>query len=154
MVFDQLLFMDGPACPVVRCRNEVVHRCLVLQHHQGHDVATLRQVGRRVQFVGTSSFQTDFVKQGPRDSRGRSLRDFDLQTRLFKYPCSYLIYSESFDQLPVAVKDRVYRRLWEILNGKDRSKAFAQLKKSDGQAILEILKETKTDLPKSWKGTT
>ncbi len=64
---------------------------------------------------GTSSFASDFAERGPRDSKGRSLRDFDLNTRLFKYPCSYLIYSRAFDSLPVEVKDHVYRRLWEIL---------------------------------------
>ena len=100
---------------------------------------------------GTSSFRRDFSKQGPRDDRGRSLRDFDLRTRLFKYPCSYLIYSQSFDALPVAVKDQVYRRLWEILNGKDQGKTFETLSESDGQAILEILKETKSEMPEYWE---
>ena len=41
-----------------------------------------------------------------------ALREFDLKQRLFKYPCSYLIYTESFDALPPSVKERIYRRLW------------------------------------------
>jgi hypothetical protein len=45
---------------------------------------------------GTTAFAKDFAARGPRDSRGRSLRDFDLQRRMFQYPCSYLIYSEAF----------------------------------------------------------
>ena len=49
---------------------------------------------------GTSSFAADFAKRGPRDPKGRSLRDLDLNTRLFRYPCSYLIYSRAFDSLP------------------------------------------------------
>ena len=49
---------------------------------------------------GTSSFASDFANRGPRDSKGRSLRDLDLHTRLFRYPCSYLIYSRAFDSLP------------------------------------------------------
>ena len=62
---------------------------------------------------GTSSFASDFAARGPRDSKGRSLRDFDLKTRLFRYPCSYLIYSRAFDSLPDEVKDHIYERLWE-----------------------------------------
>lgn len=50
---------------------------------------------------GTSSFAADFARRGPRDGRGRSLRDFDLQRRLFQYPCSYLIYSPYSENRPV-----------------------------------------------------
>ena len=72
---------------------------------------------------GTTSFAHDFSARGPRDRQGRSVRDFDLKTRLFQYPCSYLIYSRAFDALPAPVKDHVYRRLWEVLSGKDMSEA-------------------------------
>jgi len=94
---------------------------------------------------GTSSFAAEFSSQGPRDSRGRSLRDFDLQTRLFRYPLSYLIYSKSFDALPAGVKTYVYRRLREVLNGEDKSSDFAHLTAGDRSAILEILRATKPD---------
>ena len=52
------------------------------------------------QVVGTSRFADEFAALGPRDKRGRSLREFDLTTRMFKYPCSYLVYSSSFATLP------------------------------------------------------
>jgi hypothetical protein len=94
---------------------------------------------------GTSSFAADFARRGPRDSQGRSLRDFDLKTRLFRYPLSYLIYSTSFDEMPDDVKTYVFRRLREILTGKDQSPDFAHLSSSDRKAILEILQETKPD---------
>jgi hypothetical protein len=97
---------------------------------------------------GTSNFAAEFASQGPRDSRGRSLRDFDLQTRLFRYPLSYLIYSKSFDALPAGVKTYVYRRLREILTGEDKSKDFAYLSATDRTAILEILRATKPDFPR------
>ena len=100
---------------------------------------------------GTSRFAADFVVQGPRDARGRSLRDFDLEHRLFKYPCSYLIYSASFKALPVQVKDYVLRRLWEILNGRDPSREFPHLTAADRKSILEILPTTKPDLPDYWR---
>ena len=92
---------------------------------------------------GTSSFAADFAARGPRDSKGRSLRDFDLKTRLFRYPCSYLIYSRAFDSLPGEVKEHVYRRLWEILDGRGTGKDDPQLAAEDREAILEILRETK-----------
>jgi hypothetical protein len=87
----------------------------------------------RAPVQGTSNFAAEFASEGPRDSHGRSLRDFDLKTRLFRYPLSYLIYSKSFDALPKEVKAYVYRRLREILAGTDRAE------------ILEILRETKAD---------
>ncbi|HEX4998756.1 MAG TPA: hypothetical protein VFY29_11045 [Terriglobia bacterium] len=92
---------------------------------------------------GVSGFAEEFSREGPRDSRGRSLRDLDLKTRLLRYPLSYLIYSESFDAMPDPVRDYVLRRLREILDGKDQSADFASLTADDRQAILEILKETK-----------
>ena len=66
---------------------------------------------------GTTSFATDFATRDPRDKRGRSLRDFDLSTRLFKYPCSYLVYSPAFDALPTEVKAYVSKRMEEDRHG-------------------------------------
>jgi hypothetical protein len=99
---------------------------------------------------GTSSFANDFVQQGPRDKSNRSLRDLDLETRLFKYPCSYLIQSEVFEALPAEARDHVLRRLWEILNGQDRGNDYVHLSTTDRQAILEILRDTKKNLPGYW----
>ncbi len=94
---------------------------------------------------GTSGFAKAFAGQGPRDHTGRSLLELDLTQRLFRYPCSYLIYSASFDALPSVVKDYVYRRLWEVLSDEDTSDAFAHLSRSNRTAIMEILLETKPD---------
>ncbi len=100
---------------------------------------------------GTSTFAADFVKRGPRDGRGRSLRDLDLEKRLFRYPCSYLIYSEAFDALPERMRDHVLRRLHEVLTGKDTSKDFAHLSPADRKAIREVLVATKPNLPAYWR---
>jgi len=94
---------------------------------------------------GTSNFAAEFSDRGPRDSRGRSLRDFDLKTRLFRYPLSYMIYSKAFDGLPDGVKAYVYRRLRAILSGEDKTPDFSHLTASDRTAILEILQQTKPD---------
>lgn len=96
---------------------------------------------------GVSTFTETFPQRGPRDSKGRSLRDFDLETRLFKYPLSYMIYTESFDAIPPRALDYIYRRLYEVLSGEDQSERFARLSAEDRQAILEILRETKPNLP-------
>jgi hypothetical protein len=100
---------------------------------------------------GNTNFAAVFAAQGPKDKKGRSLRDFDLQTRLFKYPCSYLIYSDAFDSLPAKVKADIYKRLWEILSGQDTKPDYKNLSPADRRAILEILADTKTDLPDYWK---
>ena len=103
---------------------------------------------------GVSTFTQTFPQRGPRDHQGRSLRDFDLQKRMFKYPLSYMIYSEAFDAMPGQVKDRVYRRLYDVLSGRDQSEKFKRLSAGDRQAVLEILRETKPGLPAYFKTDT
>jgi hypothetical protein len=97
-----------------------------------------------------SAFAREFAARGPRDSKGRSLRDFDLVTRIFRYPCSYLIYSDAFDALPEPAKSYVYHRLLQVLSGEDTDPDFDSLSAQDRQAILEILRETKPGLPQEW----
>jgi hypothetical protein len=100
--------------------------------------------------AGVSTFTKTFPERGPRDSQGRSLRDLDLHTRLFRYPLSYMIYSAAFDALPDPVRDRVYRRIYDVLSGKDQSAAYKLLSPADRRAILEIVRATKTNLPPYW----
>ncbi len=97
--------------------------------------------------AGTSPFRAEFEAIGPRDAHGRSLRELDLERRLFRYPCSFLIYSDSFDALPGKAKELLYRRLWEVLSGQDQSPAYAALTTADRRAVLEILAATKPSLP-------
>mgnify|MGYP001172255195 FL=1 len=95
--------------------------------------------------VGTSGFRSEFESRGPWDGEGRSLRDMDLTRRLFRYPMSFLIYSEGFDALAVEAKDRVFRRVWEVLAGVDRSGAFDHVSVMDRSAVLEILRDTQEE---------
>ncbi len=99
---------------------------------------------------GTSGFAEEFQARGPRDSRGRSLRDLDLQKRLLRYPCSYLIYSEAFSTLPAEVKSDVLAKLHDVLIGKNNSDEYQHLSPEDRQAILEILRDTLPGLPSGW----
>ncbi len=98
---------------------------------------------------GSSGFAKSFQARGPRDPQGRSLRNLDLRTRVFKYPLSFLVYSEGFDDLPTAATQYVYRRFDEILTGRDTSPAFSKLSPSDRVAILEILSATKPDFARA-----
>lgn len=100
---------------------------------------------------GSAAFVQQFEALGPKDTKGRSLRQFDLETRLFKFPCSYLIYSEAFDALPQKLREALYQRLWEILTGQDTGPAFARIPAENRRALIEILIETKKELPSYWK---
>ncbi|MGE0042241.1 MAG: hypothetical protein AB7H88_12050 [Vicinamibacterales bacterium] len=132
----------------------------------GHAEATRRQIGRIVEplvkallFVkeaplaapieGTSGFTADFQAKGKRDQQGRSLRDLDLHTRLFKYPLSYLIYSDGFNALPDLAREQIYRRLGEVLSGADQSPDFKHLSAADRGTILEILRDTKPEFARA-----
>ena len=96
---------------------------------------------------GGAGFEKVFTVQGPRDTKGRSLRELDLRRRLFRYPCSYMIYAPAFDGLPPRAKDAVYARMWEVLSGRDPSLRYKSLTLGDRQAIVEILRDTKQGLP-------
>ncbi|MEZ5304943.1 MAG: hypothetical protein R3F11_30485 [Verrucomicrobiales bacterium] len=97
------------------------------------------------------AFLEAFAAQGPRDPEGRSLRDFQLITRLFEYRCSYMIYSKSFDAIPAPLKDAVFHKLHAVLVSKDQSDDFAQISMKERRYILEILAATKPGLPDYFK---
>jgi hypothetical protein len=90
---------------------------------------------------GDSGFTADFAKRGPRDGKGRSLRAFDLKSRLFRYPLSYMVYSTAFDTLKPEIRDKLYRRLYDTLKTKG----------ADGADAIAILAATKPGLPDYWK---
>jgi hypothetical protein len=100
---------------------------------------------------GTSGFAEKFQARGPADSHGRSLRQLDLDRRLLKYPCSYMIYADAFDAMPALARDAVYRRLWRVLSGQEASKPYAQIPLADRRAVVDILRETKKGLPDYFK---
>jgi hypothetical protein len=102
---------------------------------------------------GVSTFTKTFPQRGPRDKQGRSLRDFDLKTRMFRYPLSYMIYSEAFDGMPDWARQRVYQRLYDVLTNRNTSERYARISAVDRRAVLEIVRDTKTGLPEYWKTT-
>lgn len=96
---------------------------------------------------GTTAFAKEFAAVGPRDKQGRSLRDLDLRQKLFRYPCSFLIYSEAFDALPKPALDHLHKQLWLALTGQTKDKELLAIAPEERKAILEILRQTKTNLP-------
>lgn len=104
--------------------------------------------------AGSSGFAEWFAAQGPRDPKGRSLRDLDLNGRLMRYPLSYMIYSPAFDGLPDEVKQAFYARLWRVLSGDDAAPRYAHVTRPIRQAIVEILRATVPDLPAMFQPVT
>ncbi len=102
-------------------------------------------LGGRIE--GNSGFTEKFSGEGPRDSKGRSLREFDLEHRLMRYPCSYMIYSGAFDGLPAEARAAIYRRMWQILSGQVHDGKYAGLSLASRRAVVEILRDTKPGLP-------
>ena len=101
---------------------------------------------------GGAGFAERFQRLGPRDTKGRSLRDLNLETRLLRYPCSYLIYSPMFDALPPVMKGLIYERMWQVLSGAERDERYrAALSLADRQAIVNILRDTRPGLPAYFK---
>jgi len=96
---------------------------------------------------GSSGFAERFSARGPKDSQDRSLYQLDLTTRLLRYPCSYMIYSDAFEGLPASARDAVYRRMYAVLSGAEQTPRYSRLSSSDRQAIVDILRATKRDLP-------
>lgn len=91
---------------------------------------------------GTSDFAEEWSARGPFDQQGRSLRDLDLESRLFRYPLSFLIYSDAFRALPDLVRARVYQGIAAVLTGANQHEDYAHLSEADRTAILEILLDT------------
>jgi hypothetical protein len=91
---------------------------------------------------GSSGFADRFSAMGPRDRLGRSLRELQLETRLMRYPLSYMVYSPGFAGLPAEVRRAVGARWEDVLSGRDRRPKYAHLTPDLRRAIQEILADT------------
>ncbi len=87
---------------------------------------------------GSSKFTEVFA------ARGR-LGEFDLRTRLFRIPLSYMIESQAFQALPAAALSRIERRIMTILDSQEAK--YARLTSEDRRNIRAIV----TNLP--WRGS-
>jgi hypothetical protein len=142
MVFDHQMYMTNL---ITRIRNVTVSLPRAVEEFVDY-MLFVDEAPLAGKIKGTSGFSEGFAKQGPRDSKGRSLRDLDLERRLFRYPCSYMIYSAAFNALSAKTKDAIYKRMWLILSGDEKDEKYAWLDLADRRAIIEILRETKPEL--------
>lgn len=90
--------------------------------------------------TGNSGFAAQFAARGPRDEKGRSLRDFDLKTHLFRWPLSYMIYSDAFAALKPEIRTKLWRRLYDTLKTS-----------APGRDAIAIAAATAPGVPDYWK---
>jgi hypothetical protein len=128
-----------PLAPNVRYVADQLVRTLFFAREAAYDAP----------IAGSSEFAREFAAAGPTDHAGRSLRQLDLRQRLFKYPLSYLIYSEAFESLPPPVKTYVSQRMAAVLSGAEQGPEFSHLTAADRTAIRTIVDETKPDFLES-----
>ena len=91
---------------------------------------------------GDEAFPLAFAARAPRSADGRSLKDLQLLTRLFKHRCSYMVYSLTFKNLTPPLKKTVLSRMQQVLAGKDGSGQFEYLSASERAHITLILWQT------------
>lgn len=92
-----------------------------------------------------AAFVKAFQAGAPRSAAGDTLKDLQLDGRLFRNRCSYLIYSEAFSALPAKLKSEIYALLFEALRSPDPAHRYAYLEPAEKQRILAILQETHTE---------
>lgn len=101
--------------------------------------------------IAPSPFATAFAARPPMDARGRSLRTFDLGTRLLRHRLSPLVYSATFGALPPDVRARLLTRLFDALTGRAPLDGRVRLDRDERTAILEIARDTMPGLPAEWR---
>ena len=84
----------------------------------------------------------DFLAQRTSTPKGASLRDPELATRMFRYRCSYMIYSRGFSEMPAEMKKRVFEGLALALQDHGKLPEFDYLPATEKEAIREILQTT------------
>ena len=53
--------------------------------------------------------------------------------------------------MPEPMHSHLLQRLYDILTGQDTSPEWAPLSPDDREAVLQILRDTKTNLPDYWR---
>ncbi|MEM9108834.1 MAG: hypothetical protein AAGC72_02320 [Planctomycetota bacterium] len=129
--------------PFEPSENETLQRVIasnasrIVQQMLYHDEVELTEP-----IVGSDAFIHQFRANRKEDRRGRSLKDFDLDTRMFRYRCSYMVYSQAFDLMHPLLKEAVLLELKDVLEGNGSHSVYGYLGAGERKAILEILKDT------------
>jgi hypothetical protein len=93
-------------------------------------------------FPGDPDYRRDFAAAGRTDSQGRSWREFDLKTRMFRYRCSYMLDTALFRGIPVPLQERIFGRMRQALDPAKPDPRYAYLPVAEKTAIVEILRGT------------
>jgi hypothetical protein len=96
--------------------------------------------------TGKSDYADWYQSRGPKDAEGRSLFDLDLGSKLFRYRISPLIQSPMVRNLPAELKLSLFRRLNDVLTGKEQLKGFS-IPEADKQSTLSVVRATVPDWP-------
>lgn len=91
---------------------------------------------------GSDAFQQAFSAAVPRGKSGDSLADFQLNSRLFKNRCSFMIYSPAFQHLPTSIKSRVIGKLKAVFDATEPHDAYPEIKLSERHRTAQILRDT------------
>jgi hypothetical protein len=94
---------------------------------------------------GTQAFVDEFSASAPLSKEGRSLKDFQLLGRLFKYRCSYMVYSVTFQHLIPQLKTPVMKQLKAVMTAHQTPERYAHLSDSERKSIHKILTDTLAD---------
>jgi len=100
--------------------------------------------------LGDPAYTQDFLRDRKATKAGLSLRDFDMQTRIFKHRCSFMLYTDTWKQAPKELKELIYFHMASYLRDQPDAQ-HAHLAPAERRAIRDILKETMTDLPSWWR---
>lgn len=100
---------------------------------------------------GDPEFIQEFQRNKKSVSAGPSLKDFDLKNRIFKYRASYMLYTDSWQKLPLMLRERVYFKMAEGLRDQNPNPVYTHLPVEEKRAIRAIMKETVPGLPTWWR---
>lgn len=101
--------------------------------------------------LSRSVFSSEFMSRGPRDQQGRSLYDLQMNQRMLRYPFSYLVYSETFNDLPQEALDYIWPEIKVILDSPSRYPGYEHVSMRNKKAIREILFDTHPAAREYWK---
>ncbi|WP_386820319.1 hypothetical protein [Luteolibacter algae] len=121
---------EGPAGRVAESWAEKIVECMFFKNE-----ADLEDGAE-----GDPAFQRAFVSRFPKTSDGETLAEFRLYGRIFKNRCSYMVYSDAFRGLPLAVKALVLGKMKKIVANDDPD--FDWISGSELRRIDSILSET------------
>jgi hypothetical protein len=100
---------------------------------------------------GNPAFREAFARNR-KEVDGHSLKDLDLQTRLLRFRCSYLIHTPFFDGLDADLRRRILRDLDHALSPGKRNAASRHLSDSEAAVIRTILRATVPGFPNGTAG--